>query len=56
MTNPQSTVYMPIVSGKDDGWQIGPEPDILRGTLGSSAIVIDSDIYLIGGYEPRTER
>jgi len=46
---------MPII-GRDKKWQIGPEPEILRGTLGSSAIVIGSDIYLVGGYEPRTER
>ena len=57
LTDPQTVLYLPIINtARQEKWLPGPEPEILRGTIGSSAIVINSNIFVIGGYEPRTER
>ena len=37
-------------------WLYGPEPPILRGTVGSTAFVIKNDIYIVSGWEHISKR
>ena len=37
-------------------WLYGPEPPILRGTVGSTAFVIKNDIYMVSGWEHISKR
>ena len=54
LDNPRSVEYLPIVTGMK--WQFGPEPSILRGTIGSASVTINNDIYLMSGWEHISHR
>merc|ERR1719487_1364214 len=51
--NPKSIEYYSILRQK---WLYGPEPPILRGTVGSTAFVIKNDIYMVSGWEHISKR
>lgn len=53
LENPKSVEYLPIVNGK---WTFGPEPSILRGTIGSASVTLNNDIYLMSGWEHLSHR
>jgi N-acetylneuraminic acid mutarotase len=55
LEDPDTVHFMHITKQPADFWHKGPEPEINRGIKGASAVVLDIDIYLMGGFDQLTK-
>ena len=53
LENPKSVEFLPLVT---ENWTYGPEPSVLRGTIGSASVTVNNDIYLMSGWEHLSHR
>ncbi|CAG5098628.1 Oidioi.mRNA.OKI2018_I69.XSR.g15837.t1.cds [Oikopleura dioica] len=55
LDDPDTVHFMHITKQPADFWHRGPEPEINRGIASATAVVLDIDIYLVGGYDQVTK-